>query len=476
MRLFAKIPTAMALAMAAGGMLVPGCSCGDDGGNPDARPPAIDARVVDAADPADAADPDADIDDLRSGTIAVSQVRVTNDLTALGIPNGAVQGAGVSVSYSDLTTATVEPTVGNNGIGECTVWVYTVGTNAPPALADEGAVTISGTGITPNNFPVCSFIPPLSAYQCIQGNGILPDATSVNHIDTNGGGTPGGAITVLTVPNVDFAALNAIGMVINVTGFTIPQNNGTFMVADVDPLDAGNDSQIRVINFAAAGLEGMGGDVDTLDETYTAPVDGDAGAGGTYALIAGTTPIVLPFTFITDYSQDITVAKAAGSVVPAFSVTLKPSGDTVTLSTSSKQPHNFDVAATGNVNQVFTCDDGTDGDCGMNRADGARSQITGWTISGSSTDGPLATGCSGGPCLPIQMPTPVTTHTEFVCKGSPGADSITLSAAALDAIMATSPTRIQLRLLRVTADITSAEATSIVSGKGFVGFKTVPAP
>ncbi len=444
-------------------LLQVGCGgCDDDDVTFDA-PPNIDARIFDAAP--DAVVPDADPADLRSGTIAVTEVKLTNDLTTLGVAE--VRGAAVSISFIDLTAPGTDPVVGSGGIGECTVWVYDVGTDPVRPPVDEGAVSISGTGVTPNAFPPCVWVEALNDYKCFgKAPTAAPDPTVFNYTIV---GTPPAAQvqTTFTAAGADFQTMSARGMWLNTTGFTHPVNNGAMAI-----LAPPAESTAVVANFAASGCINAGLCTEAeIDETHTAGTASYtvlAGEAPIPGFLGATPPANAGFDFLGDEASTITVAKAGGAVLPEFSVTIHPSGNGLTLAPTSAQPHQFpSTTPTGGI--TFDCGD-TGGNCGT---DGEGELIVGFVVSGSTTDGSLTTGCNGGPCLPIQMPAATTQYAEFQCRGLPGATSIDMPEAALDAILGTNPTRIETRVLRISANLTDAPPTNVVAGYGLVGYSNI---
>lgn len=461
--------TTLKLASAIAALALVFGACGDDDDNPtfDApvsvdSTPMIDATPGPDAEPAPA--------DLRAGVIAMNELQVANDLSALGLPFGVTVST-VSISFDDLTTEDVpDPAYGEAslGLGFCNVYRYTVGTDEEYASVDEGAVTIAsaesaddagviGPAITPGAFPACTFVEALGSYNCFA----VPPGTAITtgNATANHSLTMAGLLSTIAIDGADFSA--ATGMVISIDGFAHPVNNGDFSIIG----NIGNDTAI-VLNTTAAGFVQGGGDINDID--------GDTNAADTsYAVTAGASGIVpngdgTHFEFLDDGSNSITVTKAAGDVVPGFTVmSISNSGTPLTLADASGTLDAF--PADDSADWVISCAEADNGDCGN-----AGGLIVGFALSGSTTDGSLTTGCDGGPCLPIQMPDPVTEYATFTCRGSLGAEDLTLPMDAITEILGTNPTRIETRALRISADLSSdaSGVTSVVAGHGIVGWTT----
>lgn len=386
-------------------------ACSDD-----APPPDPDAQVDAPVPP----DPDAGTDAFagpwRSGTIAVLDVTATN-------PGTGFSGATVNISYSDITEPDVAPAYGDPvpPLGGCSVWVYNVGTDSPPSPAGEGDVTLSGAGLL-SPIGTCSYNELTGSYVCSTGGGVLGGGA----LAVQGKGTM--SITGL---NNEFAGQDLVGAYLKVDGFAEPGNNGVFPVVAQT-----GDNIVVVANGASV--------------TETLPAD------GSFAVITGAGPTPANRPFLDSAVDDVVIDKSAGEYVPAFSSTMLASGAGLTLGDNSTEPHALPIAPAADA--MFSCNPADNGNCGP-----AGGIITGFVLSGSTTDAPVA-GMS-----PLAMPDPLTQYARFQCRGNPGSDSITLPQAALEAVLGSNPTRIETQLFRITADLTKPDS-SVIVGHGFIGY------
>lgn len=413
------LSTAGAFALLAGA-----AACGDDEpGTPDGG--GVDGSMADAGTmDADMADAAPDPSTLRAGTIAVSEVALTN-------PGLQFKGAAVSITYTDLPTATVAPAFGaaTPPLGGCSVWHYNVGTDSEPALADEGAVTISG-GLTP--IGTCVFSAAANNYICPFAQGAVPENTSVTPLNGQDAGK-----AQITWPTADeFAGKDVAGMFIVLDGFTNPENNGKFPITNKTA-----DNTLVIANPLAKG------------ESVA------AGSAVTYGVFAGAGPTPANLEFL-DATSEISVQKAGGAVVTSFDSAVTASGEGLTLDDASAQLHEFPADAAQEL--TFSCG-GAGGTCGPSPEGG----IYGFVLSGRTTDGDI-TGLDTG-LGAVQMPAPVSKYAVFQCRGSIAADSLTIPQDAVQAILDTNPNRVEIRLLRITADL-SVPQTSVVVGHGLVGY------
>ncbi len=469
------------------------CIPDPSGGNADAAPPP-DSQWL----------PDAGMAQLRRGVITVAELVVSNDFTLQGISEAG--GALVSVSYLDLRGVAVAPSTGVPGAaGDCTVYVYEVGTTAPPGDIDEGTVTVTGDGLTPATLPACAHNPQTKSYECVrQAPTPLPVGSTWTHKWnlTNNHQTT----SVLTIPGADFT--NAEGMLVTTSGYApvdhdsnattpaINVHNGSFGINIVDPNGTSNTTQVRAVNPIAARLieqayaTALDGQIANenlantkadlmaaiLSQSYTAPaIDAGPSAPNSWSVVAGRGPIIqlayglAPFDFIADATKTVTITKTAGDVVGGFTITtpLAPAGEGLTLADASAKPHEFPTSA---IDWALTCA-GAGGNCGGN---GDGQPTYGFRIAGITTDAPLSTACNDNPdgkCAPVDMPPPVTKWAEFTCIGVHGTSSIEVASEDIAAILGTNPTRIRTQLVRaVVDDRVSNEATTIRVGHGLVGF------
>lgn len=454
MRVLNRVSTAFSMMGALG--LVTSAGCGDDGATPpDAR---VDAAMFDAADPADAMVDATVLPTLiRSNTIAVTEVRISND-EANQAPFGGMEGAFSSVTFRDNTTITGTPTVTGSPVNGCQVVVYDLTGNDPDAPAthvDEGAVSVMGTG---NGAYGCAFVSALGDYLCQ-----TPDSAAAGTVATGSTATPNANGTVtFNIVGANFDGVSYRGMWVKISGFPDDEANGDFPI-----LAAGTAGTTVASVLVVANVNALAG-VSTMGAT-----------AGTYITAVGAGP--LPGggvdTFLDDGTADVTVAKGAPTgdqVVPAFSVTVKANGGGLRLGDDSAQPHA--LGATGA--QIFNCN-GTNGDCGFNTGAAEGTELNAFVIFGETTDGNLATGCNGGACQFYEMPDPVSKYATWQCSqvsfgGTATPPTVTIDATSLAAIMGTSPTRIQTTVANVAGDIAIASdqstSTFVVIGHGVVGF------
>ncbi|HEU5060873.1 MAG TPA: hypothetical protein VFU21_30290, partial [Kofleriaceae bacterium] len=151
--------------------------CGDDDGGgerPDAREQADAAGEPDAGDEGGL---------LRSGTIAVTEAAITNE-----IPGSPWSGALVSVGFSDATTGNVPAPVAGyeTNINGCLIRVWDVDTHEGSDAVDEGNVLVTGTE---NGDFACGFNAGQGEYLCQSTNaaiamGSLDGVTTVSGLMT----------------------------------------------------------------------------------------------------------------------------------------------------------------------------------------------------------------------------------------------------------------------------------------------------
>jgi hypothetical protein len=390
-----------------------GCGDNDNNGNSDAMVNP-DGSTTDGDEP-DGSNPN----DLRSGTIAVLDLAITN-------PDVQYSGAVVSINYNDLTAGDVPPAYGqaSPAPGQCSVKIYDVATDQAPPTVDEGDVTIEGA-LSP--IGTCSYDEAARAYRCPAGSGTVGAGSVVSSGGNN-------LMSILFLDGTSFADMDLLGMYVQLDGFTNPAYNGWFPVVNV-PLE----NQLVVANPAANGQ---------APETV-------ADAAPTYALYAGAGPTPVNRNFLGGDGTTLTISKAAGPVVTSFTTMLIPSGEGLTLADTSALVHDLPATA---QDVIFTCDESSNGTCGPGGG-----LIFGFVVSGETTDASLD---GAGP---TDLPAAQSRRATFLCVGNPGADSITIPTGAMDVILSTGPTRIRTQLMRITADQTKPQ-TSIIAGHALVGF------
>ena len=237
-----------------------------------------------------------------------------------------------------------------------------------------------------------------------------------------------------------FQTLGATGMYLTLAGF-LQGNNGNFPI-----VGAPAETTIAIYNPGAVVEAGVAPDANHI-----------------YSVTAGAGPIPGGFDFLPAGGPDgldITVTKAAGPVAPGFTATIRASGEGLTLAAGSALPHLMPTTA---QDVPFSCAPADGGDCGLSRG-----VIVGWVLSGRTTDAVVS------PASPTSMPTPVTQYATFTCLGQLGLATVTLPQGALTAVLGTSPTRIETRVIRITANVNAdgIGLSRLIAGHGFVGFTT----
>ena len=415
------------------GLALSAYGCGDDDGGgdrPDARP------TADAA----GGNPDAAVTGLlRSGTIAVTESAIAND-----IPGSPWSGAVVRIGFSDATTGSAPaPVAGfDSVINNCLIQVWDVGTNSPSDPADEGAVGVTGTS---NGDFACGFASPTLGYVCQSTDAAIAggDATGF----TLAGNGTAGTLTFVGAP----AAAEMKGMYIVLTGFA-PIPDGT---------------RFPVIAFAANGAEPDSLTLAGVPNTGGV-LTGDLDA--TFANYVGVAPVPAGGAqFLDDGDALINVSKAAGDVVAVIDEDFHAQGQGFTLldDAGSMQYTPADLPFDGSeVN--FVCDGA---DCG---AVGTGGLISAIVINGETTD--AAVGAITSPA--DAMPAPETQYATFTCayivSDTPGTKTATLSADMMAAILGTSPTRIQTSVGRYRGAILEADdgtySVNVLQGHSILGW------
>ncbi len=407
-------------------------ACGDDDGGDGATDSGDDADdgADDGADGPDAgSEPDAAPPVTRSGLLAITDTTITNP----GLPGEPIQGGVVSMNYIDDQSVTVAPVEGFDTyppIGSCLVTVYGEGDQEGTSV-DEGPVRVTGTA---NGEFACGYSKALEEYACQSTN---PDIA---------GGVPGNA-TGATLE------LGSQTLILGGAKFTPEMQGMTISLTGFGAQD-GQYPIIAVVNGFTLQLAGIEAEVD-------------GGAEATFTTFVGASPIpnAAAFNFLDDGENPVTVAKEASDIVPAFEVTASARGEGFALAAESAQPHELPTASPATDAVVFSCGDS----CGADPAP-ASGQLNVMVINGETTDGELVDPS------PISMPA-ATNYATFQCIGTK--DSVTIPAAAMDAILGTTPTRIQVTVGRFVASIQSvpdAASSNVVLGHSLTGFTTVEAP
>jgi hypothetical protein len=361
----------------------------------------------------------------------------------------------VSVGYEDLDEPVPAATFDTLGLTTgCKVTVYTVANDKERPVIDEGTFTIGDADTTDliaaPKLPIgqCAFDTVAKEYRCIPLSGAIP-ATSL--AQPNGDGTYN-----LTINGAaPFQNFNPLGAHVIIEGFADPAYNSV----PTDPKKAmfpivsrSGATVITVLNPAVANAETVAGNMAKFTiVTGKAPVP-------TVALNPNF-PSVAQLDFLGDNTKpnEISISKTKGAVVADFTSKLAITGEGFALAAASIQPFGLPQDALNDV--VFDCT----GTCGSKGG-----QIFGLLISGRTTDGNLAgTG-------PTDMPKPVTKFAEFQCRQI-NAEQIKLPKEAYAEILKANPTRIETRILHITAD-TTRPPTSIAAGHALVGYTDINPP
>ena len=425
-------------------------ACGDDDDDGDDDVPTIDAGV-DASTIDGSVDAGIDAGPDIAGTIAVLDIRVTNDFTGNTPPVPPLAGAAVAVSFFDEATDTGVVQPGASPLG-CTVVVYDLETDPPqhpgPEI-DEGAVTVTGTASPVGQ---CNFIAPVGDYVCFPGPAVgLPAGTVM--LDAPNPAPPGTSLIVSST--IDWTDQDPVGAQAQVSGFSAA-NNGVFPVlgvTDSTPGDGDDDHHALLIG------------------KVTAAPDPLAAAGGLQFITgAGPTPAQRDFLNLTG---EITISKAAGAHTPAitdFKVTPAGSADPandigpLALTTASPKPEAMPLEDPGAAGFTMSCD-GAGGSCGSPGA--GTGLLTGFTVTGSTTDADVSA------VAPFAMPKAVKKFATFTCSSTTG-KSVKITQAAWNAVLGTNPTRIETRVIKSQAKLDIIPGTNIVVGHSLVGWTDVP--
>jgi hypothetical protein len=408
------------------GLALAAFGCGDDDGGSGDRP---DARPSADSSPDD---PDAGGGGLlRSGTIAVTEAAITNDL-----PGGPWAGGLVSIGFSDATTGSVPAPVAGyeTNINGCLIRIWDVGTNEASDAVDEGAVQVTGTE---NGDFGCAFVNADTGYVCqpaAGANGSAENATlATNALTFVGGGTT--------------VTAEMLGMYVRLGSFNAAVDGNLLPIVGVN---TETDSLI---------VGGTGGaDLGTGD------------ADSTYSLFVGVAPVPAGgAAFLLGAADAFTVQKAAGDVVGAIDEDFEAEGQGFELLDDAEMgqylPSNipFDESPV-----TFACEG--DG-CGAEGSGGVLPSSI--VISGETTDAPVDDITSPANA----MPAPENQYATFQCSFI-GADTGTLDAGAMAAILGTSPTRIQVSVGRYRGSLVAAEdgssSTIVLQGHALLGWSDPP--
>jgi hypothetical protein len=409
--------------------------CGDDDGGsdrPDANTSQDDAASPDAAEQAL----------LRSGTIAVTETQISNDL-----PGPTWSGALVRVGFSDATTGNPPAPVDgfDQVINSCVIQIWDVGTHTSADAVDEGAVQITGTE---NGTFACGFVNADLGYVC-----------QSTDADIAGGTAGNGNAFVLTGATGSLemtgfqASANMKGMYISLTGFPNLPDGTRFPIVAVDE---GTDT----LTLAGVPAE------------LTSTGDADS----TFATFVGLAPVPGGAQFLLGADDTLNVTKAAGGVVDMIDEDFQAHGQGFTLLDNPGAhlylPSTIPVTApelAGEVN--FKCDGAG---CG---ATGSGGLIAAIVINGETTDAPVGDITSPADA----MPAPVNQYATFTCAFA-SSDIATLSVDMMKAILGTHPTRIQTSVGRYRGAILppgggdGTWSANVLQGHAYLGWSDAPPP
>ena len=402
------------------------CGGDDDGGNNDA-----DA----APDGADAA-PEPDAAPLgplmRTGTLAITETAI------VGTP---LAGELNVISFNDESTRTVAPLAGfESPINGCAVVVYDVeaGDTEPDIADGEGDIVVTGTSAGPFGCASSPLADPANSYMC-------QSATPAEAQGSANTAVLSGAADTLTMPDGVEVTDAMVGSYIVLSGF--PLVNAKFPIVGVDDV------------------------TDTL-QLVGVPADDLGDADSTYAVFIGAAPVPANAPdYVGDDTTEVHITKEAGDVIPAIDETINPAGQGFELVDDVGMGYYLPNAIpTDGADEVsFHCD--TCGDDGSAPGGG----FTAIIINGRTTDGVLP--LKGDP-FGTEMPDAETAYATFQCSFlGDEVDTATIPQAAMEAIMGTNPTRVQISVGRVAGYPKSADdftwSANVLVGHTILGYTTV---
>jgi hypothetical protein len=399
-----------------------------DGGNP----PGPDAQVFDADPNAPDASPEPDAPPgtadaggelPHADQVILTEIKVTNDLSQAGLPNG-MSGARVNISFSHPEQDT-GVTIGDGSPGTCTITTYDLGASQHPAPQyDEQKITITGAQQTIGD---CTFRSVAEGYVCSpRPAAVFSSSATMTAVQ--------GGLFAISDASADFQQLALTGGFIKLTGFSSSGNNGLF------PIVSQNQGTIIIAN---------------------PPGSAESPGGHTYELRSGVgySPSNTPFF---DAQNQITLSKISGSEYSDFTMFLGVTGEGFDLDNASSQPHQL-PGSPGDV--TFSCG-GNGGNCGNTSSNEAFSAMV---ITGHTTDASL----NGMP--PWAMPPPVQRFANFTCTVLSGT-SITLPEEILATAMGTGATRIETIVSRFSGNLVLGATDGqlrIAVGHSLVGYTNV---
>jgi hypothetical protein len=411
---------------------------------------AADGGANDGGTGADAGSTDAPPTATVAGVIDLADVTLVDPAAAAV---GGVQGGSIAIAFGDLTDGNGGVAlVGTSAIGGCLVLEYDP-THLPNRTLDAAAITIANspgnespaTGLLTTVGP-CTFVSAAGRYLCISNSGTNQAVTAV------GGNTaaPGTVELQFATP---FTGESLVGSHLRINGFaTAAYNSG----ASTFPIVAQPAANTLIV----------------LDQAgTTAPPEVSAG-GITDVVLNGLAPVPLAGSGAAFLGTgSIAVSKPANAVWPALSTTVDVPGQGWSLSDAG-DPTMLPLAGTA-TDVVFGCGNGSPGNSGDDTCgDGSTAPVTAMIVSGRATRQSV----SGLAAYEMPTETPGTdTWLDFRCSAI-GAHSVTLTRAALQAIIDFTPTRVETRVQNVAVAILNdgLNSTTLLAGHAIVGHTSAP--
>ncbi|WP_437870435.1 hypothetical protein [Sorangium sp. So ce363] len=340
------------------------------------------------------------------------------DVSIQGLPQ-AGHGLTVQVLFTSSTPPAYEQTPGK--IDGCRAWVYDVEDSPPPALTDQGVITIAGLEGGPI---ACRFAG--SGYVC-------PTSTGAGQASV-APGQPGTA--AYTIEGATFSAAD-VGRYLRVTGAANARNQGAFPIVAVE-----SSTTAIVVNQGAA------------EEAFAAE----------YTVLAGAGPVPNnPVDPIERGAEVVVGVSPGGEMAFDFPDTAPiPAGQAFTPDTASAAAL---VAVPLDGSALTLGCGGPGGSCGSAQATVVRITSTDGNVEGAS---------------PAAMPPPARKQVEIQCVAFGGDGTLTIPAEAMkllqEAHQVSPISRIRTALMREGwANATNAaplppNTASILVGHGLLGF------
>jgi hypothetical protein len=411
---------------------------------------AADGGASDAGTGTDAGSTDAPPVATVAGLVDVSDVTLIDPAAAAV---GGIRGGVVSIGFSDLSDGNGGVAlVGTSAVGGCLVLEYDP-THVPNRTLDAAAITIANspagespaTGLLTIVGP-CSFVSAVGRYFCISNSGTNQAVVAVGA----NAAAPGTVELQFATP---FTGESLVGSHLRINGFaTAAYNSGT----STFPIVAQPAADTLIV-FDPAGTNGTsetsGGGISDVVLNGLAPVP-LAGSGADFL---GT--------------GSIAVSKPASAVWPAVNATVDVPGQGWSLSDAG-DPTMLPLGGVAS-DLVFGCGNGSPGSASDDTCgDGSTAPVTAMIVAGRATRQSV----TALPSYEMPTETPGTdTWLDFRCSAI-GAHSVTLTRAALQAIIDFAPTRVEVRVQNAAAAILNdgLNSTTLLAGHAIVGHTTAP--